>query len=66
MDALRSRSGIIDAKTDIQKAEVYLLAEPGTELPEAELRTTIEKDFGYGLRAYERTTDAEWKQLGSK
>lgn len=64
MDALMSRDGIIDAKTDIQKAEVYLLAEPGTVLEEAALRRTIEDDFGYGLRSYEATTEVDWEAIG--
>lgn len=64
MDALLSRDGIFDAKTDIQKAEVYLLAKPGTVLEEAALRRLIEDDFGYGLRSYEATTEADWEELG--
>jgi len=64
MDALLSRDGIIDAKTDIQKAEVYLLADPGTVLEEATLRRLIEDDFGYGLRSYEATTEATWEEVG--
>ena len=65
MDALLSQDGIINAKTDIQKAEVYLLAEPGTVLEEDPLRTLIEDDFGYHLRSYEQTTEAEWEELGA-
>lgn len=64
MDALLSRDGIIDAKTDIQKAEVYLRAKPGTVLEEDSLRRTIEDDFGYSLRSYESTTEAEWEEVG--
>lgn len=64
MDALLSRDGIIDAKTDIAKAEVYLLGEAGTELKEGALRRTIEDDFGYGLRSFEQTTESNWEELG--
>lgn len=65
MDALLSRSGIKDAKTDITKAEIYVLAEPGTEMPENEVRATIEDDFGYGLRSYEASTVKKWDELGT-
>ena len=59
-----TRDGIINAKTDIQKAEIYLLGEPGTVLEEDELRTLIEDNFGYGLRSYETTSEADWDELG--
>jgi hypothetical protein len=65
MDALASRSGIIDKKTDIAKAEVYLLAEPGFSMTEKEVRTVCD-DFGYGLRTYELTTEKKWDELGGK
>ncbi|MBZ0137600.1 MAG: hypothetical protein K8I27_14635 [Planctomycetes bacterium] len=65
MDALLSRDGIIDAKTDIAKAEVYLLGEPGTMLKEDALRRTIEDDFGYGLRSYKQTTESTWEDIGT-
>jgi hypothetical protein len=62
MDALASRSGIIDKRTDIAKAEVYLLAEPGFSMTEKEVRTICD-DFGYGLRTYELTTEKKWEDV---
>lgn len=66
MDALLSRSGIKDAKTDIAKAEVYLLTEPGAQLTEAEVRTLVEEEFGYGLRSFESSTELKWTELGKQ
>lgn len=66
MDALLSRDGITDAKTDIAKAEVYLLAEPGTELTEDEVRKLVEEEFGYGLRSFESSTELKWDELGKQ
>jgi hypothetical protein len=65
MDALASRSGIIDKKTDIAKAEVYLLAEPGFEMTEKQVRNVCD-DYGYGLRTYEVTTEKKWEELGGE
>jgi hypothetical protein len=64
MDALLSRSGILDAKTDLRKAEVYLLAEPGTRMTYDEVRREIEGDFGYGVRSFQRSTELKWEELG--
>jgi hypothetical protein len=66
MDALLSLDGILEAKTDIQKAEVYVRAKPGTVIEEDQLRTLIEDDYGYGLRSYETTTDKKWEELGAQ
>jgi hypothetical protein len=66
MDALQSRSGILDAKTDLRVAEVYLLAEPGHTMDEREVRRMIENDFGYGVRSYVRSTELEWEELGRR
>jgi len=66
MDALLSRSGIKDAKTDIARAEVYLLTEPGTQLSEDEVRTLVEEEFGYGLRSFEGSTELKWEELGKQ
>jgi hypothetical protein len=63
MDALASRSGIVDKKTDIAKAEVYLLAEPGFEMTEKQVKSICD-DYGYGLRSYEMTTERKWEELG--
>lgn len=64
MDAMLSRSGIKDAKTDLGKAEVYLLAEPGTQLAHEEIKREIEGDYGYGLRSFQRSTELKWEELG--
>lgn len=64
MDAMLSRSGIKDAKTDLGKAEIYLLAEPGTILTSEEVKREIEGDFGYGVRSFQRSTQLKWEELG--
>jgi len=66
MDALLSRSGIIDAKTDLRVAEVYLMAEPGHNMDEREIRRMIENDFGYGVRSFVRSVELEWDELGRR
>jgi hypothetical protein len=66
MDALVSRSGIIDAKTDLRVAEVYLLAEPGHTMDEGEVRRMIQNDYGYGVRSYQRSTELQWDELGRR
>jgi len=65
MDALSTRSGIIDKKTDIAKGEVYLLAEPGFEFSQEQVKQVCD-DFGYALRTYESTTEKKWEDLGQK
>jgi hypothetical protein len=65
MDALASRSGIIDKRTDIAKAEVYLLAEPGFEMTEKQVKSICD-DYGYGLRSYEITTERKWDELAGE
>ena len=64
MDALLTRSGIRDAKTDIGKAEIYLRAAPDCTLTGDEVKKLIEGDFGYGFRGFDRT-DKKWEELGA-
>jgi hypothetical protein len=64
MDAFLSRSGIKDAKTNIGKAEVYLLAEPGTKLDPGSVREMIEGEYGYGFRSFASHTDRKWEEFG--
>ena len=64
MDAFLSRSGIKNAKTDLAKAEVYLLAEPGTVLTAQEVKRMMEEEYGYGFRSFERHTDRKWEEFG--
>lgn len=59
MDALQSQAGIIEGRTDITKAEVYLRGKPGTVLDPAALRRLVEGEFGYTLRSFERL-EADW------
>jgi hypothetical protein len=66
MDALKARSGIREAKSDLRVAEVYLLADPGHQLDETELRNEIEGVYGYALRTFERSTELEWDELGRR
>lgn len=62
MDALLTRSGVIDAKTDITKAEIYLRTAPGTALDAQDMKREIEDVFGYGFRSLE-ITSREWDKL---
>jgi hypothetical protein len=64
MDAFLSRSGIKDAKTDIAKAEVYLLAEPTATLKPEEVKRLMEDEYGYGFRSFKKHTDKKWEDFG--
>lgn len=64
MDAFLARSGIKDAKTDIVKAEVYLLAEPDAKLTAEEVKTLMEEEFGYGFRSFATIRDGKWEDYG--
>lgn len=64
MDAFLARSGIKDAKTDITKAEVYLLAEPDADLTPAIVKTMMEEEYGYGFRSFEIVKDKPWSDFG--
>ena len=68
MDAFLSRSGMLDAKTDIALGEVYLLANGGLEMTEAQTRAIVEDDYGYALRSYKKTNeiDTKWDELGNQ
>ncbi|MBX3472768.1 MAG: hypothetical protein KF754_00085 [Planctomycetes bacterium] len=61
MDALSSQVGIIEGRTDITKAEVYLRGKPGTFLVEATIRQLVEGDFGYTLRSFTRL-ETDWAE----
>lgn len=64
MDAFLARSGIKDAKTNIVKAEVYLLADPDAKLTAQDVKTLMEDEFGYGFRSFAIVRDGKWQDYG--
>jgi hypothetical protein len=61
MDALASLDGILEGRTDITKAEIYLRGKPDTKLDEGYVRTLVEDDFGYTLRSF-NTVKMNWTE----
>ncbi|MDC1141634.1 hypothetical protein OAU50_00960 [Planctomycetota bacterium] len=47
-----ARSGVIDAKTDITKAEIYVLTKDAIDFTESTIKALVEDDYGYGLRSF--------------
>lgn len=61
MDALVSLEGIVEGRTDITKAEVYLRAKPGVLVEETVVRNMVQDDFGYTLRSFARL-EQDWAE----
>lgn len=59
MDALQSQVGVLSARTNIKKAEVYVLARDERVLNEKDTRHLIEDDFAYELRSF-RVAHGKW------
>jgi hypothetical protein len=65
VDAFKSQSGVVDVKTDLRRAEAYLLVDGSFTLTAQQARTLMERDYGYGFRGMEKTS-TPWDELGRR